>query len=175
MCAESSSKTYCLSDCSAIGYADIAYSCGYNAQGQFLEISYIFDVTEDSHWEKVKVVRDENGNPKEFEGEFTGDWEFMQYVLSIFTQEKIHELENNDLPLQIDLSRLVPRLKQEYSVHSQYAFHPKDENLQDIQLDTCYDQSMAGSRFTKKVKRLEEGQIIEELYSWENNMWVRSE
>lgn len=151
------------------------YSCGYNAKGQLLEIMYLFDGTEDPQWEKVTVVRDENGNPKDFEGEITGDWEFMQYILSIFTQEKIHEIENNDLPLQIDLSRLVPRLEKECSVHSQYAFHSQIENIREIRLETYYDHSMTESLYTKKVRRVEAEQIIEELYNWKNNTWVRSE
>lgn len=149
------------------------YSFGYSDNLQLLDVSYLYQNDQYAKWEHLKVIKDDYGNPEKLEGEISGDNSFTEYILSVFTQDYMHTLENNDEPLTVDISRMKLREDSPEALHCEYAWQTHTEEIAEIRLDTWYNPKTMEPFYQKTIYRFgSDGSIIHEKYIWNGSQWI---
>ena len=85
------------------------YMVTYDYNHQIQSVRYCYQDGSEGEYEELIINHNENGNYTGYEGTVSGDKEFIDYLIAVFNIEHLHEIENNDLPYDIDLSRLHRR------------------------------------------------------------------
>ena len=148
-----------------------SYGFAYNNDGQMILVRYLFQDKAGGEWETINAIKDGAGNVTGFDGKITGDNEFLIYVCKVFDQAYIYEIEHNEIPFDMDLSRLHAR--EEYqSIELVYGYHIEDDDILLVEKNAELDKAgniVYGMR--RMVK--EDDDLKDEYFQWNGDQWIR--
>lgn len=160
-------------DTNGIAVYNEAYTISYDFSHRVQRISYIYQQGETGKQENLEILHDENGNYTGYNGEISGDMEFVDYLIAVFNIEHLHEIETNDLPYDIDLSRLH-RKENEFIRIDAFCEHmilnPQISEISRIRRSAVYDQEKNTTEYYKTVYYFDQ-EGTEKDYLWNGKQW----
>ena len=149
------------------------YTISYDFNHRIQRISYIYQQGGRGKAENLQILHDNQGNYIGYEGEISGDMEFVDYLIAVFNVEYLHEIETNDLPYDINLSRLQTK-ENDFVRIDAFCEHmitnPQVSEISRIRRSAVYDQEKMTTEYYKTVYYFDQ-QGTEKNYLWNGKQW----